>query len=103
MAAAIASTAQGSGVAAATSEARIARARAAPSLGPGAARGGGGVSGPYQPARAGTNCEGVCGSASNRCTSGRIGVARAGIAVNTRPMTISAQLYVRGLLTSTGA
>lgn len=90
MAAAIARTAHGSGMAAAKIDARTARDRAAASIGPCGVGRGGDVSGPCQPARAGTNCEGVCGSASSRCRSGRIGVAPAGTANATRQPAASA-------------
>ena len=77
MAIAIARTAHGSGIAAATSDALTAFAEVTLCIAAAEARAGAGVSGPCHPARAGTNCAGA-GSASKRLRSGRIGVAWTG-------------------------
>ena len=98
----IAKTAHGSGIAAAISDARTARAVEALLSVTCAARGGGGVSGPCHPARAGMNCVGVGGEASKRFRSGRMGVARAGKAAVASSRTASAAVEsFRGLRTNT--
>jgi hypothetical protein len=104
MAAAIARTAHGSGIAAASREARMALA-AVLGRSATASRGTGGVSGPCHPARAGTNCAGACGCESKRWTSGRMGVACAGIttiaATQAAIRAITNDVFRMGLNTNT--